>query len=154
MNTDKQFITQGAGSLAIDLNGQGGGWTNGVATADDWGTTIDASNATALHLDLFVPTASTPSNGNWHEIGYTVIGDGGEVGGEVGSNGIVDGQWNTLEIPLTADEAAMLKNVKGIRFIRNQGDAWNGPVYVDNLRAVVPTPPAAGGTTGGTTAGP
>jgi hypothetical protein len=148
VNTDKQFISQGEGSLAIDLKDQGGNWTNNVVTADDWGTTVDVSNATALHLDVFVPTASAPTNNNWHEIGYTVIGDGGEVGGEVGSNGIVDGQWNTLEIPLTPDQAAMLKNVKGIRFIRNQGDAWLGPVYVDALRAVVPT------TNGGTTAGP
>jgi hypothetical protein len=148
VNTDKQFITQGDGSLAIDLNTQGGGWTNNVATVDDWGTTVDASNATALHLDVFIPTASAPANGNWHEIGYTVTGDGGEVGGKIGSNGIVDGQWNTLEIPLTPDDAAMLKNVKGIRFIRNQGDAWQGPVYVDDLRAVVPTTPTAGGTTG------
>jgi len=148
VNTDKQFISEGAGSLAIDLKDQGGNWTNNVATVDDWGTTVDVSNATALHLDVFIPADSAPANGNWHELGYTVIGDGGEVGGEIGSNGLVDGQWNTLEIPLTADQAAMLKNVKGIRFIRNQGDAWLGPVYVDALRAVVPT------TNGGTTAGP
>src|SRR5262249_34276709 len=151
VNTDKQFITEGEGSLAIDLKDQGGNWTNNVATADDWGTTVDVSNATALHLDVFVPTASAPANGNWHELSYTVTGAGGEVGGEIGSNGIVDGQWNTLEIPLTQAQAAMLKNVKGIHFIRNQGDAWQGPVYADALRAVVPTAPAAGGTTGGGT---
>lgn len=106
---------------------------------------MDVSNATALHLDLFVPEGSAPTG--WSELGFVVIGEGGEVGGEVGSGGFVPGQWNTLEIPLTPEQAKMLTNVKGLYFIRYQDSAWKGKVYVDALRAVVPNqaPTVAGG---------
>jgi hypothetical protein len=146
INTDPPFVSEGSGSLEIDLTGAEGGWTNDVARADDWGKTVDVSSATALHLDLFVPEGNEPTG--WSELGFVVIGEGGEVGGEVGSGGFVSGQWNTLEIPLTPEQAKMLTNVKGLSFIRYQDSAWNGKVYVDALRAVVPSqapPPAAGG---------
>jgi len=149
VNTNKQFITQGAGSLAIDLTGQASGYVYDVATAMDLGISVDVSTATALHLDLFAPTDSVPAPGGncWHQLGYRVIGDGGTVDGEVGVGEIIDGQWNTFEIPLTADQAKMLGNVKGIQFARNSGDTWRGPIYADALRAVFPTTPAptAGG---------
>jgi hypothetical protein len=147
LNTDKQFITEGTGSLEIDLTGQSGGYTENVVRADDLGTTLDVTNATAIHLDIFVPTASAPANGNWHGFGFGVVGESGSIG--TGDAGIVDGQWNTLEIPLSPDQATTLGAVKGLYIIRNQGDAWQGPVYVDNLRVVVPTPPVTGGTTAG-----
>jgi hypothetical protein len=146
INTDPQFVSEGTGSLEIDLTGAEGGWTSDIARADDWGKTVDVSNATALHLDLFVPEGNQPTA--WNELGFVVIGEGGEVGGEVGSGGFVPGQWNTLEIPLTPEQAKLLTNVKGIFFIRYQDSAWNGKVYVDALRAVVPNqapPPTAGG---------
>jgi len=137
INTDKQFVQAGNSSLKIDLTGAEGGWTSDVVRADDWGTTLDVSNATALHLDLFVPEGSQPES--WNELGYVVIGEGGEVWGSTA--GILTGQWNTLVINLTPDQAKMLTNVKGIYFLRNQDSntPWRGPVYVDNLRAVVPT---------------
>jgi len=96
----------------------------------------DVSNATALHLDLFVPESSTPTG--WHQLGFVVIGEGGEVG--TAALGFVAGQWNTLEIPLTPDQAKMLTNVKGLYLLRNQDSntPWNGPIHLDNLRAVVP----------------
>jgi hypothetical protein len=142
VNTDKQFASEGETSLKIDLTGHPAGWTNTVARADDWGTTIDASQATAIHLDVFVPEDSYTAD-SYHEIGFVVIGEGGEVQG-LASN-LVDGQWVTLEIPLTPDQAQMLTNVKGLYFITNSGDDWAGPIYVDALRAVVPTPPPTAG---------
>ena len=143
INTDKQFITQGNGSLMIDLTGQPNGWTNNVASADDWGKTIDASKATAIHLDFFIPPSSYTAT-SYHELGFGVHGDGGDVSGF--SNYVTTGQWCAMEIPLTPDQAAMLTNVKGVFFITNSGDAWTGPIYVDGLRAVIPTTtPAAGG---------
>lgn len=137
INTDKAFVRDGNSSLKIDLTGAEGGWTTDITRADDWGTTLDVSNATALHLDLFVPEGNQPES--WHELGYVVIGEGGEVWGS--SVGLLAGQWNTLVINLTPEQAAMLTNVKGIYFIRNQDSAtpWRGPAYIDNLRAVVPT---------------
>jgi hypothetical protein len=135
-NTDKQFISQGDGSLKIDLTGLQGTYSSSFAGADALGITFDASKATALHLDLFAPTASAPNS--WHLLGFRVTGDGGSVAMDTG--GYVDGQWNTLEIPLTPDQAAMLTNVTGVSLIRNSGDIWNGPIYIDNLRAVIPTP--------------
>jgi hypothetical protein len=144
LNTDKQFISQGTGSLKIDLNGLSSGWSNGLARADDWGKTLDLSKATAIHLDVFVPGSSYPP-GDWHELGFVVIGDGGEVGTLPNGNGASDSvqnvsdQWVTLEIPLTPANAAKLTNVKGIYLIRNTGDDWTGPIYIDNLRAVFPT---------------
>jgi hypothetical protein len=138
VNTDKQFVTEGETSLKIDLTGQPGGWTSTVARADDWGTTIDASKATAIHLDFFVPSTSSSTAGGWHELGFGVVGDGGEVWGF--SDFVTDDQWVTMEIPLTADQAAMLKNVKGLFFITNSESDWGGPIYVDALRAVVPAP--------------
>jgi hypothetical protein len=143
VNTDKQFISQGSGSLEIDLTGLGGGYSSSVANADDWGMTLDASKATALHLDIFVPAASYTVV-DYDEVGFSVVGDGGTVNGF--SNGVesVNGQWITMEIPLTPDDAAKLTNVKGISLIRNSGSAWTGPIYIDNLRAVFPTAPAAG----------
>jgi hypothetical protein len=135
VNTDKQFISDGTGSLKIDLTGQPSGWTSSVASADDWGTTIDASKATALHLDFYVPSSAYTGT-DYHEIGFGVHGDGGDV--SFTSEFVTDDQWVTLEIPLTSDQAAMLTNVKGVFFITNSGSDWNGPVYVDALRAVVP----------------
>jgi hypothetical protein len=139
VNTDKQFISQGTGSLKVDLTGQPSGWlaNTDVARADDWGTTLDASRATAIHLDVFIPPGSYKAT-SYHELGFGVVGDGGDVWGL--SHGVenVLGQWITLEIPLTPDQAAMLTNVKGVFFITNSGDAWTGPIYVDGLRAVIP----------------
>jgi hypothetical protein len=152
-NTDKTFISQGAGSLKVDLTGITSGWSNNILRADDWGKTIDLSKATAIHLDFYIPGSSYPV-GDWHELGFVVIGDGGEVGvlpnGGGASNSFqsIADQWGTLEIPLTPDNAAKLTNVKGLYLIRNSGDDWTGPIYVDNLRAVFPTAttpaPAAG----------
>jgi len=142
INTDKQFVHDGNSSLKIDLTGAEGGWTSDVVRADDWGTTLDVTNATALHLDVFVPEGSQPALEGWSELGYVVIGEGGEIWGS--SVGFLPGQWNTLVINLTPEQAAMLTNVKGMYFMRNQGansgdpNPWQGPIYVDNLRAVVP----------------
>jgi hypothetical protein len=138
VNTDKQFVRSGNGSLKIDLTGQEGGWTSDVARASDWGTTVDVSNATALHLDLLVPEGHQPAG--WRQLGFVVVGEGGEVWGA--AIGFVPGQWNTLEIPLTSDQAQALTNVTGVFLIRNQDSStpWNGPIYIDNLRAVVPVP--------------
>jgi hypothetical protein len=144
INTDKQFISDGTGSLKLDLTNWNSGWTNNVASASNWGTTIDASKATALHLDFYVPTSSyTP--GDYHELGFGVHGDGGDVA--FTSEFVTNDQWVTLEVPLTPDQAAMLHNVQGVYFITNSGSNWTGPIYVDALRAVIPatTPPAAGG---------
>jgi hypothetical protein len=141
VNTDKPFITQGNGSLKIDLTGLMATYSWSFASARDLGIAFDVSKATALHLDLFVPVASAPTPGNngWHLLGFRVTGDaGGTVAMDTG--GYVDGQWNTLEIPLNADQQQSLGNVTGISLGRNSGDIWNGPIYIDNLRAVIPTP--------------
>jgi hypothetical protein len=135
VNTDKQFISEGDNSLKIDLTGQPSGWTSDVARVDDWGKTIDASKATAIHLDFFIPPSSYTAT-DYHELGFGVVGDGGEVWGF--SDFVTDGQWVAMEIPLTPDQAKMLTNVKGIFFITNSGSDWTGPIYIDNLRAVVP----------------
>jgi len=136
INTDKQYVTEGNSSLKIDLTGQPAGWTSSVARADDWGTTIDASKATAIHLDFFIPPSSYTTTGSWNELGFGVIGDGGEVWGD--TNYVGNGQWVTMEIPLTPEKAAMLKNIKGVFFMTNSGGEWKGPIYVDNLRVVTP----------------
>lgn len=139
-NTDKQFISQGNGSLEIDLKGLDSGYSRGVAGAADLGIPFDLSKATAIHLDLFGPAASapTPGDNSWHMLGFTVTGSGGSV--TMGAGAYVDGQWNILEIPLSPDEAQKLGTLKGISLIRNSGDTWNGPIYIDNLRAVIPAP--------------
>ena len=149
LNTDKQFVRDGTGSLKIDLNGQGGGWTSDVARADDLGVRIDAANATAIHLEIFVPAASRPGLAGWTELGYVVVGSGGQVWGS--SSGVLSDQWNTLEIALTPEQATSLGAVTGLFLIRNQGansgddNPWLGPIYVDNLRLVRQMPPTAGG---------
>jgi hypothetical protein len=144
INTDKQFIRDGTGSLKVDLTGATSGWTNDVARADDLGTTPDLSNATALHLDVYVPEGSyVPTD--WHEIGFGVVGEGGEIwGSTTGVQNVAD-QWITLEIPLTPDQATTLGHPKGVFLLRNSGNDWTGPIYIDNLRAVVPPAPTAGG---------
>jgi hypothetical protein len=140
INTDPQFISQGTGSLKVDLTGQPSGWqaNTDVARADDWGTTLDASRATAIHLDVLIPPSSYTAT-DYQELGFGVVGDGGDVAGL--SHGVenVLGQWITLELALTPDQAQMLTNVKGLFFITNSGSAWTGPIYVDNLRAVIAT---------------
>jgi hypothetical protein len=143
VSTDKQFVHDGNGSLKIDLTNQDGGWTNDVARADNWGKTVDVSNATAIHLDLFVPDGSQPTS--WNQLGFVVIGEGGDAWGTTSggvTGGFIPGQWNTLELALTPDQAKALTNVKGLYLIRNQDSntPWNGPIYIDNLRAVVPAP--------------
>jgi hypothetical protein len=148
VNTDAAFILAGAGSLKIDLTNLPGGASNSLIRAEDLGAAIDVANATALHLDVFLPQASLPT-GDWRELGFGVVGTGGEVQGLTGGIGGVTDQWVTLEIPLTAEQAKTLSAVKGLYLRRNDdpGSEWNGPIYIDNLRAVVPDPsqPAAGG---------
>jgi hypothetical protein len=138
-NTDKQFITQGTGSLKIDMTGLMGTYSSSFANATALGAGFDLSKATAIHLDLFVPVASASQS--WHILGFGVTGDaGGSVAMDTG--GYIDGQWNTLEIPLNADQKASLGNLTGVFLLRNSdsADTWNGPIYIDNLRAVIPTP--------------
>jgi hypothetical protein len=148
VNTNKQFISQGTSSLAIDLTGQGtsGMWTNNVVSATDLGVSVDISNATAIHLDVYVPSGSEPNN-SWQQLGFGVVTDSGNV--DTNAQEFLPDQWNTFEIPLTADQAKTLGHVKGIYILRNQGDAWRGPVYVDGLRAVVPTTTTPAPTAGG-----
>jgi hypothetical protein len=142
VNKDKQYVRDGDGSLMVDLSGAEGGWTSDLARADDLGLSLDVSNATAIHLDLFVPEGHQPTG--WRQLGLVVIGEGGQIWGA--AVGFVPGQWNTLELALTPDQAKMLTNVNGFFLIRNQDSntPWNGPIYIDNLRAVVPAPPTAG----------
>ena len=73
----------------------------------------------------------------------------GDAGGTVAmdTGGYLEGQWNTLEIPLNADQKAALGNLTGVYLVRNSDSAytWHGPIYIDNLRAVIPaTTPTAG----------
>jgi hypothetical protein len=49
-----------------------------------------------------------------------------------------------MEIRLTPEQAAMLKNIKGLFFMTNSGADWEGPIYVDNLRVVIPPQQTAG----------
>lgn len=138
VNTDKAFIRDGAGSLKIDLTGQTAGFSSGFVRADDLGAAIDVANATAIHLDLFIPEASQPT-GDWKELGFTVLGAGGEVQGATA--GFLTNQWITLQIVLTPEQARTLSTVKGLFLTRNNdpNTPWNGPIYMDNLRVVVPT---------------
>lgn len=53
-DTDKQVISQGTGSLKIDLTGLTSGWSQGLATASTLGLTLDGSTATAIHLTRWV----------------------------------------------------------------------------------------------------
>jgi len=143
VNTDKQFIRDGTGSLKVDLTGQTAGWSSDIARADDLGADVDLSKATALHLDVFIPEGSY-APADWHELGFGVVGEGGEIwGSTTGVQNVAD-QWITLEIPLTADQATTLGHPKGVFLLRNSGNDWTGPIYIDNLRAVVPTTPTAG----------
>jgi hypothetical protein len=142
INADKQFVTEGNSSLKIDLRGQPAGWTASVARADDWGTTIDASKATAIHLDFHIPASSYTTTGSWNELGFGVIGEGGEVWGD--TNFVGNGQTVTMEIRLSPAQAAMLTNIKGLFFMTNSGADWEGPIYVDALRVVIPSQPTAG----------
>jgi hypothetical protein len=135
INTNPKYISDGAGSLQLDLTNWPSGWTNNVVSVSDWGTTIDASKATALHLDLYVPTSAYTAT-DYHELGFGVHGAGGDV--VFTSEFVTDDQWITLELPLTSDQAAMLTNVQGVFFITNSGSNWTGPIYVDALRAVIP----------------
>jgi hypothetical protein len=138
VNTDKQFVRDGNSSLKIDLTDQSG-WSDNVARADDLGTALDVSNATAIHLDVFVPEESKPT-GDWTELGFAVVGAGGELRGTTG--GYLTNQWNTLQIALTPEQAQTLSTVQGVFLIRNDdpNSTWTGPIYIDNLRAVVPAP--------------
>jgi hypothetical protein len=139
VNTDAKYLQAGAGSLKIDMTDVAGGFSNNVIRADDLGSAVDVSNATALHLDLYLPADSLPT-GDWRELGLTVIGSGGEI--EALTNGIggVTDQWVTFEIPLTPDQAKTLSTVKGLVLRRNDdpNSQWHGPIYLDNLRAVIP----------------
>jgi hypothetical protein len=146
VNTDKQFVQTGTGSLKIDLTGQAGGTSSNVVRSEDLGTAIDVSTASAIHLDFFIPSASLPT-GDWKELGIAVLGDGGEVRGATNGIGDVTDQWVTLELLLTPEQAKTLSTVKGLYLTRNDdpNSEWKGPIYIDNLRAVVPPPPTAGG---------
>jgi hypothetical protein len=134
-NADKQFVTGGDASLKLDLSQKTSGWTNNVARVDGWGKTLDVSKATAIHLDVFIPMGSSPES-TWHEIGFAVVGDGGEKNAP--TNFVPLGQWVTLEIPLSSDQAKAIGNVTGFYFLLNSGADWTGPVYADSLRAVIP----------------
>jgi hypothetical protein len=137
LNTDKQYVHDGAGSMAIDMTGQAG-WT-----AFDQASglpSVDLSKATAIHVDVFVPDGVQPTD--WSQLGFAINGDGGQVATE--TKGYITNQWNTLELALSPEDAAKLTNVTSMELRTNSGMAWNGPIYIDNLRAVIPS---GGGTT-------
>jgi len=139
VNTDPKYLHDGTGSLKVNLKDQTGGYSSNVIHTENLPAPLDVTNATAIHLDFYVPEATQPT-GDWKELGFGVIGEGGNLQADTG--GYVTDQWNTREISLTPDQAKMLGKVKGFFLIRNEdpNTPWNGPLYVDNLRAVVPTP--------------
>jgi hypothetical protein len=137
LNADAQYLHDGAGSMAIDLTGVTG-WnafdqTNGLPG-------VDLSKATAIHLDVFVPNGNQPSD--WSQLGFEITGGGGYLQTE--TMGFIPDQWNTIELALSPEDAAKLTNVTEFGLHTNGGQPWNGPIYVDNLRAVIPS---GGGTT-------
>jgi hypothetical protein len=139
VNTDKQFVKDGTGSLMIDMSGQND-WSNDTVKIDGL-PAFDLTNATGIHIDFFIPTDSAPTD--WSEFGFGINGEGGSI--DTATQGYLADQWNTLEIPLSSDTANAIKNVTGLYIMKNSGDVWHGPIYVDNLRAVY----ATGGTAKG-----
>lgn len=132
-NSDKQYISQGDGSLSVDLTGMSG-WHGGMARVPL--PDVDLSKATAIHLDVYVPNGNQPSD--WSQIGMEITGAGGQV--STATLGFLTDQWNTLELPLTPSDAAKLADTTAFSIRVNSGAAWTGPFYIDALRAVIPAP--------------
>jgi len=134
-NTDKEFISQGDGSVMVDMSGMRG-WNNNFFKTTSL-PTIDLSKAVAIRVDVFVPPDSPPTS--WWQVGFNIGGASGSYWTE--TKGLNAGVWDTMEAALRPDQAAGLTDVTTFELMVNGDPEWRGPIYIDNLRAVIPAPP-------------
>jgi hypothetical protein len=133
-NSDKQYIIQGDGSVMVDFTGATG-WSNAFCR----GTLpqgVDLTKATAIMFDVFVPADSGATD--WWQVGAEITGDNLYI--QIPGMTTNAGEWDTVNYALSPAEAANMTNVTGFNLIRNSGAEWRGPIYIDNLRVVIPTP--------------
>lgn len=149
LNTDSEFITEGSGSLFVDLTDMEG-WLGNILRAVDL-PAIDLSQMEEIRLDVYVPQESAA---DWYQIGAILAHSNGET--FLSSHGLMPG-WNTLVWDLTTrseEERANLASVTGFGLISNSSP-WRGPIYVDALRGskslagAVVTPPVKKGDVNG-----
>lgn len=134
--TTKDFVTEGEGALELDLSAFGaGGWHDNFVKAVDL-PPVDLSQAESIKLDIFVPDESHPTD--WWQLGIVLKGSGNAVGFPTYQLGT---GWHTFEWFLTDDQKKLLADVSQIWFRTNSGQAWQGPIYVDALRASLPAGP-------------
>jgi hypothetical protein len=134
-NSDKQFIIQGDGSIKIDMTDMQGWHGNWFSTQSL--PSVDLSKAIAVRLDVFVPDESHPTD--WWQLGIGIGSASGMIWTE--TKGLNAGMWDTIELILTPEQAATLTAVTNFGMRTNGGNPWTGPIYIDNLRAVIPAPP-------------
>ena len=138
--TDMEFVTEGSGSLALDLTDVRA-WQPDVlrpadATVANLPQPVDLTQACSVMYDVYVPAESHPA---WYSIGIRLQGSGDQIFEYVGS---VAPGWNTLVAPINDTIRPMLNDVDKVWFLVGSGDddagTWKGPIYIDAVRAVLP----------------
>ncbi|MBW3625001.1 MAG: hypothetical protein KY468_16510, partial [Armatimonadetes bacterium] len=138
-----EHVKDGNNALEVDMTGQQGWGEYAITTLPQ---PVDASKATAFLVDVFIPAGHQPTDWNQNGLRIDYLDPNDETRSlnlSTFTLGLQNGQWETLELAVTPEQAAQMKKVTGFRFTRNSdGGAekgqWRGPIYFDNVRFVVP----------------
>lgn len=143
LNKDKEYISEGEGSLMLDLTDVGG-WNPNVLQPAEVGIAnidppVDISNANCVKYDVYIPDGNQPTD--WYGVGIRLRGSAGQTLEYYGS--ALTG-WNTLIVPIPDDLRPALKDVNQVWFLAGSGQQWRGPIYIDAVRysEEAPPPPA------------
>jgi hypothetical protein len=140
----KEQASDGKSSLKIEAAFPGGSWTAAVVELEDY---LDFSPAQKVAVDIFIP-ADAPEGLKGNIV--LTIGDGWTWTEQLRPVALVPGKWTTVEANI-ADGSKDWKKAKvdemwrsdirkiDIRVISDKKPAYNGPVYIDNMRAICST---------------
>ena len=143
LNKNKDYISEGEGSLEIDVTDIGG-WNPNVLQPEsveiaNIDPPVDLSKANCVKYDVYIPDGNQPTD--WYGVGIRLRGSAGQTLEYYGS--ALTG-WNTLIVPIPDELREALKDVHQVWFLFGSGQQWRGPVYIDAVRYMIEeeVPPA------------
>jgi hypothetical protein len=136
----KEFAKKGAQSLVMSCQFPGEKWTAGVIELEEY---LDLTDKSKIAVDIYLPKdAPEGLKGNI----CATYGTGWSWAEQLRNIPLVPGQWTTVEVDI-ADGSKEWKKVRvdsefrsdirklDIRVISDKKPAYNGNVYIDNIRA-------------------
>jgi hypothetical protein len=140
IGVSKEFAQKGAQSLKIAAQFPGEKWSAAVVETEEY---LDLTDKSKLAVDIYIPKdAPEGLKGNV----CATFGSGWSWAEQLKNIPLVPGQWTTVEVDI-ADGSKDWKKVRvdsefrgdirklDIRIISDKKPAYNGNVYIDNIRA-------------------